>query len=144
MGRTRVLFERIRTKEEHGMVDHGIPFQAPPKPEPTSTRFEELDSLHLEQAGLAVSKKKCGMCRQMFASLGGKVTLKAIMDKQHEWGLPVDHRKRANTATVMYADTPICVFCLQFCYPETADKAGGTSVASVASTRFSMIFILLA
>ena len=135
MGRTRVLFERIRTKEEHGMIDQPQPFQAAPPSPPKSTRFEELDALHLEQAGLAPSKSKCRMCQQQFSFLPGTVTLKAIMDKQHEWGIPVDPRKRANTATVMYAETPVCAFCLQFFYDDETHLSPGESrsVASIDS-----------
>ena len=47
----------------------------------------------------------------------------------------MDPRKRANTATVMYAETPVCAFCLQFFYTDETHLSPGESrsIASIDS-----------
>ena len=134
VGRTQMLFERIRTTEEHGFeqkysvnsvsTKDSLPLKDPAAstlPSKFDWHDEGVD-INREQAGLALPIHKCGMCLQTFGSLGGSVTLKAINDKRHDWGVPVDTRKRANTATVMYTNTPVCVFCLQHFYPDDINE----------------------
>ena len=124
-GKTEMLFERIRTSEELGKAYHF----------PTSQELKEsvearknslqekelqrlLDSdINRKRAGLTNTRYECGLCCQEFASLEGSVTFKSIQSLRYKWGMEVDVRKRANTATILYSKTGVCSFCLQLFYP---------------------------
>ena len=130
-GKTGMLFERIRTSDEYGYEYHS-PTKKELK-ESVEARKKSIvdkkiriaalldDNVDREHVGLEKQYDECGLCCQQFASLEGSVTFKAIQTLRHKWGMKVDKRKRANTATILYTQTPVCAFCLQFFYPNNTE-----------------------
>ena len=134
-GKTEMMFERIRTSEELGKAN-----QFPTSKElkesiearKNSLQEKELQELldndiNRKRAGLTRTRYECGLCCQEFASLEGSVTFKSIQSLRYKWGMEVDVRKRANTATILYSKTGVCSFCLQFFYPVVKSPASGGS-----------------
>ena len=117
-GKTEMMFERIRTSEELGKAN-----QFPTNKElkesiearKNSLQEKELQELldndiNRKRAGLTRTRYECGLCCQEFASLEGSVTFKSIQSLRYKWGMEVDVRKRANTATILYSKTGVCFF----------------------------------
>ena len=66
-------------------------------------------------------------CAVRICIIRGSVTFKSIQSLRYKWGMEVDMRKRANTATILYSKTGVCSFCLQFFYPVVKSPASGGS-----------------